>query len=327
MQDITFVCCVESGSLEEPTLRLVKSLRLYGGRFAQAAVVAVTPRWGLPLSRQTLQGFEQLQVEHLSLRSNAWYTWNNFMNKPLALLAIDERVNTEAIGWLDSDMVFVGEPDGLTLADNESFLACTPDAIGATQGKNDPLEPYWQAIANALDMDLEQIPWVTTEEEQVRVRYYFNAGLFVYRRETAFAKRFLDHCIQILDARLSSKLCGFFFTDQIALGLTAAKLGLPWRSLPYSHNYALCSQIYPQWYDPQKLRDAKIIHYHDGMWNPFWDTFLHCMQDAHPQVADWLRTQGALSNKAPFGYRLLGRALKEYRKQQSAAYGKTCQVL
>jgi hypothetical protein len=327
MQNITFVCCVESGSLEEPTLRLVKSLRMYGGKFAQAPVFAVTSRLGLPLARQTLQGFKQLGVEHLSLRSTAWYTWNNFMNKPLAVLAVDQRVNTEAIGWLDSDMVFVGEPEGLSLAEHESFLACTPDAIGATQGKGDPLEPYWQAIADTLGIDLEQLPWVTTAEEQVRVRYYFNAGVFVYRRETAFAKLFLDHCIQILKARLSSKQCGFFFIDQIALGLTAAKLGLPWRALPYSHNYSLCSQIYPQWYDPQKLRDAKIIHYHDGMWTPFWGTFLGCMQEAHSPVADWLAAQGALSNKAPWGYRLLGRALKEYRKQQAAAYGKTCQIL
>ncbi|HEY9642054.1 MAG TPA: hypothetical protein V6C57_16320 [Coleofasciculaceae cyanobacterium] len=327
MQNITFVCCVESGSLEDPTVRLVQSLRLYGGKFAEAPVVAVTPRWGLPLSRQTLQRFEQLQVEHLSLRSPMRYSWNNFMNKPLAILAVDERVKTEAIGWLDSDMVVVGEPDGLTLAGDESFLACTADAIGATQGQGDPLEPYWQAIADTLGLDLEQLPWVTTAEEQLRVRFYFNAGLFVYRRETAFAKCYLDHCSQILDARLSSKLCGFFFTDQIALGLTAAKLGLPWRSLPYSYNYSLCSQIYPQWYDPQKMRNAKIIHYHDGMWNPFWSTFLRCMQDTHPQVADWLAAQGALSNKAPYAYRLLGRGLKEYRKQQSVAYGKTCQVL
>ena len=55
ISDITFVCCVESGSLESQTIRMVESLRRYGGKFANAPVIAVTPRFGAPLSKATLQ--------------------------------------------------------------------------------------------------------------------------------------------------------------------------------------------------------------------------------------------------------------------------------
>lgn len=41
---MTVVACVESGVLEPLTIRMVDSLRRFGGRFANTEVVAVTPR-------------------------------------------------------------------------------------------------------------------------------------------------------------------------------------------------------------------------------------------------------------------------------------------
>jgi len=63
--DITFVCCVESGSLESQTIRMVESLRRYGGKFSTAPVIAVTPWFGPPLSKSTLQVFDNLKVTYL----------------------------------------------------------------------------------------------------------------------------------------------------------------------------------------------------------------------------------------------------------------------
>jgi hypothetical protein len=41
--EITFVCCVESGSLESQTIHLVESLRRYGDKYSTAPIIAVTP--------------------------------------------------------------------------------------------------------------------------------------------------------------------------------------------------------------------------------------------------------------------------------------------
>ena len=328
--EITFVCCVESGSLESQTIRMVQSLRQYGGRFAHAPIVAVTPRFGPPLARKTHQIFDSSQVEHLYIRPERQYSryaWNNFMNKPCAIMAVDEQAKSSAIAWLDSDLLFVGEPNQLVLQAGESLLACTTDKIGATTGSSDPLEPYWQAICKSLDLDIEALPWVTTEIERARIRYYFNSGVFVYRRATAFAKMYLENCIHILDARISSKECGFFFMDQIAMGLTAAKLNLPWRSLTHSHNYTISPKMHTIWYKEDDLRQARIVHYHDAMWLPFWTTFLQCIQDTHPNVTQWLHSLGPMENEAPEHYRLLSRILKYYRSKKSATYQASCLVL
>jgi Glycosyl transferase family 8 len=328
--DITFVCCIESGSLESQTVRMVQSLRRWGGCFAKARVVAVTPRLSPPLARSTRERLESCQIEHLQVQpisEHGRYSWNNFMNKPNAILAVDRIATTDSIAWLDSDLVFTGEPTQFYLQPEESFLACTSDRFGATTGPSDPLEVYWKNICQALGLDLESLPWVTTQQEQSQIRYYFNSGVFVYRRDTQMAQQYLNNCLKMLDARISSKECNFFFTDQIALGLTAFQLGLPWRSLPYSHNYPMGGATHESWYSEQRLRDAKIVHYHDAMWMPFWDTFLDCMTDTHPAVGQWLATLGPMQNDAPLLYRSISRALKFSRSRKSKAYSANCSVL
>ncbi|MFS8119081.1 MAG: hypothetical protein ACMG55_11400 [Microcoleus sp.] len=327
ISDITFVCCVESGSLESQTIRMVESLRRYGGKFATAPVIAVTPRFGPPLSRKTRQLFDRYEIEYLVLRSDMRsnsYSWNKFMNKPYAILSVDERAKSEAIGWLDSDLLFVSEPDKLNLGSDESFLACTSDPIGGTTGLNDPLESYWLSICRVLNLDIESLPWVFSEMEKARIRYYFNSGMFVYRRETSFAKQYLENCTKILDAHISSKVCGYFFTDQVSLGLTAFQLGLHLRSLPYSHNSCMGSSTHNTWYSEDTLRKACIVHYHDSMWPAFWPTFIECLHNTHPEVEKWLSSLGPMSNQAPFQWRLMGAVLKKIRARTENTYNQNC---
>jgi hypothetical protein len=328
--DITFVCCVESGSLEFQTIRMVESLRRYGGKFANAPVVAVISRFGPPLSRTTRQIFDRYEIEYLLLRSDMRsnrYSWNNFMNKPHAILAVDQRSKSETIGWLDSDLLFVSEPDKLNLRADESFVACTSDPVGGTTGLTDPLEAYWLSICMALNLDIESLPWVITEIEQARIRYYFNSGMFVYRRETSFAKQYLENCTKILDAHISSKVCQYFFTDQVALGLTAFQLGLPWRSLPYSHNSIMSSSTHNTWYSEDALRKACIIHYHDSMWPAFWPVFLECLRNTHPEVEKWLASLGPMSNQAPLQWRLMDKVLKKFRARADNTYNQNCRIV
>src|SRR5205085_1505515 len=62
---ISFICCVESGPLEDQTVRMVESLRRWGGRLAEAPVVAVTPRFGPPLARTTRRALDRLSARHV----------------------------------------------------------------------------------------------------------------------------------------------------------------------------------------------------------------------------------------------------------------------
>ena len=124
---ITFVCCVESGWLEAQTLRMIESLRRWGGQFANAPVFAVTPRFGPPLADKTLQTFNKLNVKYLRCHEKREYSWYPFLNKPCALIAAEKHSTSEHIAWLDSDLLIVVEPNQMSLNEGEDFLACASD--------------------------------------------------------------------------------------------------------------------------------------------------------------------------------------------------------
>jgi hypothetical protein len=321
---VAFVCCVESGSLETQTIRMVESLRRWGGRFASSPIYAVTPRFGPPLSKQTQQAFDKFQVEYIRFHQPSQYSWNKFLNKILALNAVEELAKTEYIGWLDSDLLIVKEPDQFVFDDETNFLACPSDKLNiASTGKEDPNDSYWQEICKCLGIDIENIPWIKSEPEGEIIRLYLNSGVFIYRRSTSFAKHYLKTFTRLCDSRIMSHEAGFFFNDQVALGLTVVKMGISWRTLPYSHNFAICSSIPKYWYDAQ-VKNAKIIHYHDSMWYWFWDTFLELMNQNHPDVGEWLTSIGMMQNQAPIQWRGTKKILDFIRKKQEVLYLQNC---
>jgi hypothetical protein len=324
---ITFVCCVESGALEAPTIRMIESLRRWGGQFASAPVFAVTPRFCPPLAKKTRQSFERLHVEYFRFHAKSRYSWFKFLNKPYALVAAQERCASESICWMDSDLLVVGEPDQLTLNQGEDFLACASDKNIGTEGHQDAFYPYWQKICQAVGTDIETLPWIATEMEGQQIRLYFNAGVFVYRRSTGFGETYLQTCTDMLDSRLASRHSSFYFTDQISLGLAMVKLRMNWRALPYSHNYSMGSLIHKDWYSEEQLRAARIVHYHDAMWPPFWPVFVKCIRDTHPPVGEWLSSIGNMKNEAPFYWRGMNKILQYVRAKQESAYQQLCQVI
>lgn len=326
---ISFVCCVESGSLEAQTVRLVESLRRWGGWCANAPIFAVTPRWGPPLSRETMQVFDHFGVEYLRHHTQNPYRWFKFLNKPLALSLAESYSQSEAICWLDSDLLFLGEPDQLFLQEGEDFLGCASDKEMGTFGAGDPFEPLWQASCKVLGIEIDEIPWIRTENKGELIRLYWNGGIFVYRRSTDFAKEYLRICTALLEARVGLAHSGYTigFNEMSAIGFAVVTLGLAWRALPFSHDYIMGSLTHAEEYREEQLRAAKIIHYHDAMWFWFWDEFMDCMQKTHPEIAAWLNSLGPMQNTAPVQWRLLGKGLKQLRANQENSYQKSCRMI
>lgn len=324
---ITCVFIVESGGLEAQAVRMVESLRRWGGKFANVPVLAVTPRFGSPLSRKTYQVFDKFHVEHIRYRYNSKYSWFPYLNKPLSVVAAAEHSNAEQIVYLDADLLIVGEPDKLVLNPGEDFLACTTDKMGGTTGAEDSTEPYWKELCHVVGIDIEDLPWVMTEMEGERVRLYWNGGVFAFRRSTGFAEQYLQATVKALESQINSRVCGIFFHEQISMALAVAKMGIPWRALPFSHNYEMSSDLHDQWYNEEKLKAARIVHYHDSMWSEFWPTFLQCIRATHPPVADWLETLGPMKNETAVQWRVTNELLKRLRSQQELAYKQLCRTV
>lgn len=326
--DITFVCCVDSGWLEAQTVFMIESLRRWGGCFSQAPIVAVTPRFGLPLSEKTRRIFKEFNVEYIHYRATHAYTWLPYVNKPEALCTVEKAASTEYIGWLDSDLLIVNEPEQLFLSDDEDFVACAADTNVGTKGLDDPFEPYQNAICRTVGIDIHDLPWVTTEAEGDRIRLSWNSGIFVYRRKTGFGKDYLDTCLRLIDAKFVPNMEGYFsigMNEQIGLGLAMFKAGLNWRALPFSHNFTVTPRTKDgQLCHQEQLRTAKILHYHDSMLPEHWDQFLTLLQATYPKVADWLIQVGAMKSLAPLQWSLMSKVLEQYRTQQDTKYRKTC---
>jgi hypothetical protein len=326
---ISFVCCVESGWLEYQTVRLVESLRRFGGRFADAPLFAVTPRFGPPLSRATQNVFRACGVKHIRATASQQYAWFNYFNKPLALVSAEEHIRTESVGFLDSDLLIVKEPEQLELAPGEDLLAFPmPLKEMGTTGPGDPYEEFWRASCKVAGIELEALPWVTTAQTQERVRLYFNSGIFVYRRASGFSKEYLRLCRALLDSAVGTDApnYGLGFKEQVSVAFAAMTLDLKWRALPYSHNYPMFSGTHEHWYSLELLKDARVVHYHDAMWPPFWGTFLRCMQDAQPEAASWLYSLGPMKNDSPLHWRLISRYLRMARRRKAERYRASCMI-
>ncbi|MEO1431667.1 MAG: hypothetical protein AAFV71_21930 [Cyanobacteria bacterium J06633_8] len=327
--DITFVCCVESGSLEIQTIRMIESLRRWGGKFADAPVYVVTPRFSPSIDRKTRLAFDKFKVEHLCFQSKNKYSWYKFLNKPLALAAVEKRVNTEFIGWLDSDVLVVDEPQNFNLNESESFIACASDKYGATTGEGDVNEPYWKEICQCLGLDIEDLPWTQTELEKERIRLYWNGGIFVYRRSTNFGEKYLNTVIQVLDSSIASKETGIYFNEQMSVSLTVAKYKIPWSPLSSSHNFTFNTNRTKESYNLQEMKAAKILHYHGAMsTESYWDTFIDFLRKTHPTVADWVVKLGPIQkNETSYNSRLFRKLIEYNRSRKQQAYSKSLRVI
>jgi len=324
---ITFVTCVESGPLETQVLRMVESLRRFGGSYADCPVWAVKPRFGPPLSRHTRNEFDRLRVDFRRTTRSDPHGWYAYINKTRALILAEADAPTEFVGWLDADLLFTGEPNELVPRPGEDVTACSSDNSGGTTGPGDKCEPFWRAACAAVGLDVEQLPWVTTEREGDRIRLYWNSGVFAFRKGSGLAAEH-DRCTtRLLDANLGSAVTGVFFTEQYALALAAAKLGLRHRQLPHSHNYEMGSAIHERWYREDKLRAARIVHYHDFQWPAFWPTFVDCLKATHPAVAAWLEPLGPLRNDAPVAYRAVTKLLRTVRAKGEDRFKAACRFV
>src|SRR5579872_4800585 len=289
MQKAVIVCCIESGPLEAQVSRLARSIRKYGGQLSDAPIVAVRPRLGPSIARTTRQALDKLEVEVVERRVNRTFAWQHYTNKAHALLVAEEvALGTQYI-WLDSDVMILADPsDHLILRPGEDFAACAPDrgAIGSS-GPEDPNDAIWHRACGALGVDVAGLPWVTTCTEGSRIRFYLNSGVFTYGRATGFADSYADDCIRYLEAKTSKTHSEVHFSDQIVLGICAHRMGLNWKLLPHSHNYACHSEL-SHWLKADELLQARILHYHDMMEPRHWLNLLGMITAAgHPLRNDF----------------------------------------
>jgi hypothetical protein len=305
---ISFVVCVESGVLESMTVRAVESLRLFGGRFAESPVFAVTPRPGWRLNKWTTRRFRELGVEHVRLASPRRFSWYHYLNKPVALATAESVAQTELVAFLDSDTVVLQEPEALDLEAGVDFAASVSDVeLGATTGPGHPNEAAWEEICVLVGLVPDDLPWVRTWLDEARVRLYFNSGVLVYRRSQKLGARQLKVLTRVFNAGIELPGSASRMVEQVVLAPLVVSDGVPWTALPFSHNSTMISLLD---YKAEHLRDARILHYHDSMSPDHWPQFLERIETERPEAASWLREVGPIASPATPLARAAGEGLR-----------------
>jgi hypothetical protein len=323
---LAFVMCVEAGGFESMSVRAAESLRHFGGRFANCAMLAVTPRFGAPLNRKTLAAFESLNVEYLNVRPPNPFAWYPLMNKPLALQAAAEKTQAEQICFLDSDMIVMGEPDLLLLDDETDFTACAPDKNIGSAGDDDLNTPFWKEVCRVVGLSYSDLPWIHAHRDNVNIRLYFNSGIFTFRKAGSFVGAYHRITADLLNAKVASKISDIYFHEQEAIGLAAVKQKLRWKPLPHEYNYAVGRKIMDR-YEPAKVKNGIILHYHDMMWPENWATLMQHLKTDRPEVHDWLAERGPLRLEGSALQKLVSKVLKSYRKKKFDRHKSVCRII
>jgi hypothetical protein len=322
----TIVTCMESGVLEPMVLRMVESLRRWGGRFRDAPVLALNPRLGPPLAQSTHRAFAKLGVDYRRIRPDNRYAWMDFYNKPLVTAAAAAVVNTELVAFLDADILILGEPEELMLGADEDFAAAATNKTVGSSGPDDEHEPYWEAVCSVVGMRPDDLPWVTTCEENLPIRAYWQGGVFVFRRASEYGRHYLETCTRLIDSRVISHASRSFFTEQVSLSLAMVRGGMRWRALSHSHNYNVLGPLLKE-SNTALPANTRIFHYHDAMWPAYWPEFLRLCQANRPDVHDWLSKLGPLANHSAIPCKALTKALRLMRARRYAAFETTCRVV
>lgn len=298
---ITFFFCVESGPLEVQACRLASSIRQFGGQFKDAEILAIRPRKGPPLRKGTIETFRNLGVRYFYSPQKAGFDWFSFMNKPKAFVTANRLASADTLVWLDTDTLVLQEPNALVLSGDEQFSACPTEKNIGSSGPEDPHDNFWQRLSIELSCDIEKLPWMTTEEDECRIRGYWNSGVVVFKRDCGLAEAYLEANQQILEKILYPEASGLFYTDQIALAVAYLKSEVKYRPLPFTHNLTMRPEIPHK--DPQIIEQAKIVHYRGSMWPETWPDFVDSFRAPHDDVHQWLVDLGPLYNPSPLPWR------------------------
>jgi len=251
---VEFVFIAEAGILEQQALLLCESIRRFAGAYARAGVTIVSPRGARRPSAATIRKFEQLQAEYLPAEVESCCPEYGPSYRVHALARVESRPGPPIVVQLDSDTIFLAEPD---LAMTGGDAAARPvDAKGmCTTGPGDPFDEYWRALCALNGVDYDAVPLVETVVGAHRVRASYNAGFVAVRRSAGLFQRTEDIFRRLVAAGMKPWPCGpaistgtgvldgaataYWGTSQAAFSVAATAARHAVRILPETHNFPL----------------------------------------------------------------------------------------
>ncbi|WP_258584693.1 hypothetical protein [Mesorhizobium sp. AR02] len=189
--DVEFVLIAEAGILEAQALLLCESIRCFAGSYSRSRITAVSPRSSRRPSPSTIDRFEQLGVDYLPIEIDSRCPQYGPSYRVHSLAHVERRTGPPVIIMLDSDAIFIAEPD-FSLG-TCSAAARPVDSKGmCTTGPGDPFDAYWRQLCVLAGVDYEHLPIVRTSVDGLAVRASYNGGLIAAKRASGLFQRTED---------------------------------------------------------------------------------------------------------------------------------------
>ena len=283
---IAFIFCTEGNhNLELESLLMIESFRKYAGKFNDFPLYSFQVREKNNVSQKTISALNNLGVDHQKVVLNTKYPDYPLANKPLLCAHIEQTLDAEIIVFLDSDLVFFGEPNEFFLA-SEYDVGIRPEhhkMIGS-EGIYDPNDDYWKYLYELAGVDnLDQ--YVTTTVDQRKVRAFWNSGVVAMRRSAGIFTAWKQTIEKLIVEGTGVNQKNFYY-EQSALSATiCAKTAKVWQ---FSTGYNYPVHSHNQMIDSERLDSFdQIVCIHDHLFRPrkekyrerTWVKTLKCMKN------------------------------------------------
>lgn len=290
--DVGFVACIERGVLERQAVLLFESVRMYGGRFRNCEIYALSPRVERPISRWARKRLLDLRVHHIDKILNTECPEYGSANRVAAAAYVEDKYPHEFLVILDSDTLFLREPASILLPADVDVAVRPVDLKGmCTEGVSDPFDAYWRDLCCCCQVDYDCIPWTESFVDRRRIKASYNAGLVIARANLGIMRRWWKYFLASVSCGLkpfteprqfragvgwvtpeASRMWG---SNQAALSLAIWSSTRRLQELPPTYNYPLhlhrqintsiVSTVFPK---------LVHVHYHwclEMADNPLWD--------------------------------------------------------
>jgi glycosyltransferase involved in cell wall biosynthesis len=196
----TFVLCIENNAIREQALMLCRSVRRFAGRHCDARIIAYAPRPGLGVDRATRDALDACAVEYVDAPLNTTCREYPPANRVFAGADAEARATTDFLIVLDSDTVWLGEPD--LPVDADAGVRPVDSKGSATRGPGDRFEAYWAQLAEMCGTSLDRLPMMRSTIGAERIRASYNAGFTIVRRRLGILTRCADVFAASVRARM-----------------------------------------------------------------------------------------------------------------------------
>lgn len=284
-----FVCC-EPGPLEGQTILFAKSLRRFGGRFAECGVHAYKPRAGGALDPATVEALAELDVEIHDEVLNTRHHDYPFANKIYAGVAAERDLAEDVVVFLDTDSVILNPPEAFDLAPDVDVCAAPAWHVNkASKGPGHRMEDYWQELYELAGVT--DPPWVETMQGGVRIRGYWNAGILCARRSAGIFAEWME-MFERLEREERFPDGRKIVIDQIAQALVICRRPDRFANVSRMYNFDIGRRNFFKGEMRQAaLSDIVHVHYHQWFNRPHFLDDVRPAFEADGERREWLDTQ------------------------------------